>query len=147
MDNAFQKVTIRRDGTFDVIDKDTKRTFRGLGVIEDVEDSGDGYTCIRFEKPGKPVTSKGIGGKARILSHDALSTAVEVALGMKVPAELTPDRKSRSRRTVTLPVRIPLRHPALPQRRPRYCDGRQQGQEPRDVSGLSDRHRSGVVRV
>jgi len=106
IENAFYKASIHRDGTFDLLDKRLAKRFNGLAALEDVEDCGDSYMFRRFEKPGEPVSSRGAKGKVRIISHDAISTVVEVAFDMLLPVSLTRDRKSRDKTTIACPVRI-----------------------------------------
>jgi len=111
VENKFNRITVHRDGTFDVFDKVLRRRFAGLGLVEDVEDVGDTYTFRRFKKPGRAVTSRGAAGILRVVSHDAISTAVEVRLTLHVPQGLAADRSARSRRTVGCPVRVLLEIP------------------------------------
>jgi hypothetical protein len=111
VDTPFARVTLRRNGTFDLLDKSLGRRFWGLGLLEDVEDAGDSYKFIRFDKPGRPVTSKNVRARLRVLSHDSLSTSVEASFAMKLPASLVPERTARSRETVLSPVRLILEIP------------------------------------
>jgi hypothetical protein len=111
VDTRFQRVTVHRNGTFDVFDKGLRRRFRGLGLLEDVEDVGDSYNFKRFKRPGKAITSKRARGRLRIISHDEISTRVEVAFDLRLPAALAPDRKSRSREVIASPVRVLLEIP------------------------------------
>ena len=106
VENEFYRVRVKRDGTFDVFDKGIGRTFERLGMLEDVEDVGNSYDHRRFPGPARRFTSGGVNGKVRILSHDAISTAVEVKFHLKVPAGATPDLTRRTKRLVGLPVRI-----------------------------------------
>ena len=111
VENDFERVMLRGDGTFDVCDKRLGKEFKGLGLLEDVEDVGDEYNYIRFEKPGKSITNKGLRGRARIVRHDEISTRVEARFVMRVPAALAVGRKKRSKRLVTCPVRVELEIP------------------------------------
>jgi hypothetical protein len=105
-ENALQKITIRPDGTFDVLDKETKKLCTGMGLLEDIEDVGDSYTSKRFDPPSRPVTSKGVKGKLRIVKHDAFTTVVEVSMKLALPCSATPDKKGRSPQTVACPITI-----------------------------------------
>lgn len=106
VDDDHRRVTLRPDGTFDLVDKRLGRNFRGLGVLEDVEDVGEGYHTRRFAKPARAILSTGSRGRVRILSHNALATQVEAAFVFRLPARAIDNYTRRDSRTAAVPARI-----------------------------------------
>jgi len=89
------------DGTLTVTDKHTKVIFNGLNRFIDGGDAGDEYnysppTVDSFLTP-KLVSLK-------VFRHRLVQT-LEIEYALKVPAQLASDRKSRSRKMVTIPIR------------------------------------------
>lgn len=103
-ENVHQKITVHPNGSFDVLDKETKKLCTGMGLLEDIEDVGDSYTSRRFDTPSRPVTSRDVKGKLRIVKSDAFSTIIEVNMKLALPRSATPDKKGRNKQTVVCPV-------------------------------------------
>jgi mannosylglycerate hydrolase len=104
IENADGRVSIYENGTFDILDKETGHSQRGLGRMEDVEDVGDAYEFVRLDPPPRPVTSDAAAGRLHVVSHDEISTVVEVTLDLELPAALETSRQARSSSTVTSPL-------------------------------------------
>ncbi|MEM3658366.1 MAG: glycoside hydrolase family 38 C-terminal domain-containing protein [Candidatus Hadarchaeum sp.] len=105
LENEFYKLQVYEDGTFDILDKETELEFRGLHVFEDVADRGDEYTFDPLPND-RTVTSQGLKGRIRPKQIAPWKAAIIVTLKLPLPASLTRGRAERSKRTVSLPVRI-----------------------------------------
>ncbi len=94
-ENDYIQLTLNDDGTVDVVDKRSGRSYRRCGEIEDVGDVGDEYT---YSPPA---------GDQRITSADAvnvtisrvhagpLRVAFQVDFSLPLPAAAAEDRRSR----------------------------------------------------
>jgi len=88
------------DGTLTITDKHTNTVFTGLNRFVDGGDAGDEYN---YSPPTKDsfYTSKVVSLK--VFRH-RLIPSLEVEYALKIPAQLSSDRNSRSTRTVNIPV-------------------------------------------
>jgi alpha-mannosidase len=108
IENAILKATLNPNGTVDLVEKDTRRRFRGLNLFEDTEDCGDEYDYSPLRKNSKTLTfekTKGRVGKARVSVGAAEVTAKVV---LRIPRSLSSDRRSRSRQIVSVPVSVTI---------------------------------------
>jgi alpha-mannosidase len=103
LENEHLRVTVRPNGTFDVLDKATGRTFDGLLCFEDGGDVGDEYT---FAPPQQDriVTSLGAQAQIEVVEDSAAVATLRIALSLRVPESATEDRLSRSSRLVDIPI-------------------------------------------
>lgn len=88
------------DGTLTLTDKHTNAVFSGLNRIEDGGDAGDEYNysppvCDSFYTP-RPVS-------LRVFRRRLFQT-LEIQYALKVPAQLTHDRKNRSKKMLEIPI-------------------------------------------
>jgi alpha-mannosidase len=115
LENAHLRVDVHADGTFDVCDKESGRTHRGLNRIEDTEDIGDEYDYAPCERT-ETITTGDIEGEVRVVDRgaSALRAAVEVSLTLDLPEAIAPDRRARAEKRVACPVtiRVGLAHDA-----------------------------------
>jgi len=90
----------RSDGTLTITDKRTNGIYKGLNRIVDGGDAGDEYNY-------SPPTSDSIHCprliSVRVFRHKLVQT-LEIEYTLKVPAQLSDDRKSRSTKMVEIPV-------------------------------------------
>lgn len=100
MENRFLRVTIGKDGTLSVCNKQTGRVYAGLHRLEDCGDCGDSYNfkqtrdAVRF-----PETAQ-----CRLLHADALGITWEIVYTMELPAGLA-DAETRSDARITHTIR------------------------------------------
>jgi alpha-mannosidase len=96
------------DGTLTVKDKRTGAIYRGLNHFRDGGDCGDEYNYSPPPSDFQPVARlrSVILPKVPALSvHSGpVQQTLELQLELKTPVALAPDRKSRSRQTVALPI-------------------------------------------
>ena len=59
MDNGLVRLQFRQDGRWDVVDPSTKRTYSGVGRLEDSEDAGDSYDWSPGGSPCEVGSGKG----------------------------------------------------------------------------------------
>jgi alpha-mannosidase len=88
------------DGTLTVTDKRTNATFNSLNRFVDGGDAGDEYN---YSPPGSNsfLTPKLVSVK--VFRHMLVQT-LEIEYALKIPAQLSPDRKNRSQKMVTIPI-------------------------------------------
>ncbi|MHA1682747.1 MAG: alpha-mannosidase [Promethearchaeota archaeon] len=97
IENKFYKITVNRDGSFDLLDKELDVTFKNQGMLEDVGDWGDEYD---FSGPSdgqedKIVLSAGCVKDVVVESFGTVAKAI-VRYELDLPEALTGDRKTRS---------------------------------------------------
>ena len=114
MENAFLKVAVNPNGTLNVTDKTTGKTFSDLLYFEDSGDTGDEYT---YAKPLNDEIVTSLGGQARInVAYDgADSCTLAVEHDLSVPADIEVDpfaagmycesMQKRSQTRINLPIR------------------------------------------
>ena len=110
MHNGLISVTVHPDGTFDLLDQRGGRSFAGLNRLEDIEDIGDEYDHCPAAI-SETHTAEGIQGELGVVRSGGLAGAIEVSWVFPLPAEISPDRASRSEELVDCAVhtRITLR--------------------------------------
>lgn len=120
MENRSVKVTIREDGTFDLTEKQTGRTYRDLGCFEDTGDVGDEY--IFQAALGDPLTTLGSPAAVTCLEDSAWRAVFRIEQRLRIPlcagealaeatTSMTPRRERqipRSGETVDLWLRTTL---------------------------------------
>ncbi len=100
IENEFYGVEAQSDGSLDVLDKRSGVLYRGQNRFVDGGDRGDEYNYSTPETDRiVPARLKG----ARTYRGDVQQT-LEIAMEMETPAELEAERRSRSRKTVLLPL-------------------------------------------
>jgi len=93
LENEYYRVNVHNNGTFDVFDKATQKTFRGLNRLEDTEDIGDEYDyspCVHSET----ITSDESVGELRTVD-EGFYGRIECEFNLSLPKSIGPDRSSR----------------------------------------------------
>lgn len=117
MSNEFIAVQIHEDGSYDVTDKRSQRTFAGLGIYEDCGDIGNEYV---FRQPEGDIalTTKGIPAQITLVENEPYRISYEIIHEWKIPAsadalfeeekrKMVPFRKRQAARSVDpLPLKI-----------------------------------------
>ena len=106
LDNGLLRVEARDDGTVDCTHLETGTTFRGLFGLRDGGDAGDEYNY----SPPERDTVVDAPGRVEVtpVRSGPLEATLHVAQRWKIPAGIAPDRRSRARRTVALPIGLRL---------------------------------------
>lgn len=100
-------VNVHENGTFDVTNKATNNTFRGLGLFEDGGDSGDGYM---FSPPPFDRVLTTFGSAPRI-SHIGRGVGLQrlrIEHELHLPVSLNDARNRRRDETVVCPLTVDL---------------------------------------
>lgn len=108
VENAYLRVKFFPDGSFDLLDKISKRQYQRCHLFEDTEDVGDEYDYSPAAR-SQTIWSRGRKGKLRVVHHSDLAAEIEVALNLPLPAEF--DRRAkpkggRSKKFVQCPLQI-----------------------------------------
>lgn len=107
IENATILLTARADGLVDLFDKPSGTWYRGLHTIEDCGDNGQGWDHI-YPENDKVVrsTDDKVKGKVTVKTQasSGLTASITVSYGMKVPARLSKDKKSRSAKTISVGI-------------------------------------------
>lgn len=104
LENAFVRVSVHPNATFDLLHKASGRSYVGLNLLENIEDIGDEYDyspCPATEC----ITSEGLPGEVSVHRDTGFMGALEVRFSLSLPEEISPDRARRSARRVACPVR------------------------------------------
>ena len=113
MENAHLRVQIAADGSLEVLDKATGRSYHGLGYFEDTEDAGDEYDYSPAHR-SETITSLGRTADIRLLHDGPLQVTWEVTMSLSLPVALTADRRGRSDTSVdcSITTQVTLRRNA-----------------------------------
>ena len=103
IENEFFSVTANANGTVDIRDRKTGKTWRGCAYIEDTEDTGDEYDYSPARRT-KTVTSKKAKARVKIDRDGDARASLVVSFTMRIPRALTLDRNARAKGTVAVPV-------------------------------------------
>jgi mannosylglycerate hydrolase len=103
-ENAWLRLTIEEDGGLTITDKATGQTYTGLNHFYDVEDTGDEYTFCPLPQNSQTISTVGIPATVTRTESGSLRAAFRIAWTLNIPAQLSPDRQSRSGATVALPI-------------------------------------------
>ncbi|MFQ5653333.1 MAG: alpha-mannosidase [Planctomycetota bacterium] len=104
IENDHYRVRLRPDGTFDLLDRASGRSFPGLNLLEDTEDIGDEYDYSPCEC-SETITSRGARGELRIVEEGALRASLEASFDLWLPRSIDPGRLRRGRDRVDCRVR------------------------------------------
>ena len=83
MENRFISVDIHANGTFDLTEKITGRTYKGLGEYEDVGDVGDEY--FFRETAGIPIRTGQSHAEIKCIEDDEIRTVYRIEQMMSLP--------------------------------------------------------------
>ncbi len=103
IDNGLLRVRFA-NGAFEVQDKASGATYRGVGVVEEEADAGDAWDFSPPRGGVAALKTDSFSPTCRLVESGPVRATLEAELEMQVPARLEGDQ--RSARTVALPVRI-----------------------------------------
>ncbi len=104
MENEYLRVQFNPNGTFDLLDKVTGRTYPSQMLWEDRGEAGHVYTHVEPTFDPRTVYSTAAAADVSLLFDTPLGTAYEVKVTLTVPCGLTPDRRRRTEETGTVTV-------------------------------------------
>ncbi len=96
IENSFVRVVINTDGSFNITDKVSKKTYRNLNYFKDEGDRGDLYTasCIK----DNVVRSLRKKATIKLVKEGPLVACFKVELNLLLPDELKVNRRERSKK-------------------------------------------------
>lgn len=99
MANDFLAVQIREDGSYDVIDKQSGKVFRRLGVYENCGDVGNEYV-FRQPEGDIPLTTRGLKASISLAEHEPYRITYEIVHEWEIPASADASFEDEKRRMV-----------------------------------------------
>jgi mannosylglycerate hydrolase len=104
IENPFFTVEVLHDGTLTLLDLSSGVTFSGLNRFQDGGDCGDEYNYA------PPDSDKLITPHLKNvqLTRGSVQQVLELELELDTPQALTPDRKSRTMKRATLPIKTTI---------------------------------------
>jgi mannosylglycerate hydrolase len=102
-ENEYLSVTVNSNGTIDVLDKETGKTYKSLLLIEDRGEVGDGWN---YRKPLQDsiYTSHGMNADIAIVYDGINAVSVRITYTMKLPAGMEGYPQRRSSETAEMKV-------------------------------------------
>ncbi len=102
-DNGRIQLKVCSNGTIDLTDKQTGNSYKGLLMIEDEADIGDGWSHVA---PCKNETVRSIGSQATIsiVFDGRFMARIRMQIGIKVPKSINSGGTCRSEEFIEIPV-------------------------------------------
>ncbi|MDO8588726.1 MAG: glycoside hydrolase family 38 C-terminal domain-containing protein [Armatimonadota bacterium] len=107
LENEHVKISVRPNGSFDLLDKTTDNLFEGLNLFEDTEDAGDEYDYSPA-RLSRRITSSGGSGTVEIVESGPVCATIRVHTQLELPAGLSQDRSARSCESISCPVTVSI---------------------------------------
>lgn len=108
MENEFLRVTLNANGSVDIRNKETRKTYRQALILEDGGDRGDAYNYHR-PRNDERVTTHDARPAVRCLRQDEAATVYKIDQRLRVPKTLAdPEGHRRSKETTVCPVALTL---------------------------------------
>jgi len=104
IENKFYKMTVKNNGTFDLLNKTDGKEYFGLNRLEDTEDIGDEYDHS-YSKISKSVFSDTANGKIKVIENNEISGKIEVKYKLFLPQKINNNRISRRKKLVSCNVK------------------------------------------
>ena len=101
MANEHLAVTINADGTLDLTDKHTRRTYAGMGYFCDHSDVGDPWSLAQADRD-ETITTIGAPARIACVEDGPLCAKFRIAVTMTIPQRAMPDKSCRSAETVDI---------------------------------------------
>lgn len=108
IENDRLRLEVTSDGTLNVLDKTSGRTFRRVLELEDTGDVGDEYTFAPPSSDRRVTSREAAPAVVTIEAAGALRSALSIETSLEIPAGASADRGSRACRSTRLGVRVEL---------------------------------------
>lgn len=110
LENDHVKISIRKNGAFDLAHKKTGMRFKSLHVFEDNGERGNAW-LIRAPENDTVVSSRNAPARVKLMTNGPLAATVRITIPLSLPKGLSADYQSRSSstRTVTITSMLTLR--------------------------------------
>ncbi|MBQ9415234.1 MAG: hypothetical protein IJU20_00110 [Clostridia bacterium] len=103
LENEYLTVCAAPDGTLDVTDRQTGRTYPGQLLFEDEGEAGDSYVHIP-PRSNRKIYSSGCPHTVAILWDNPMGSCMEIRHEMEIPADLKADGSARTEECVRMNV-------------------------------------------
>ena len=100
IENEFFRVEAKPDATLTITDKRTNTIFSGLNRFVDGGDAGDEYN---YSPPPCDSFSAPTTATVKVFRHSLIPT-LEIRAVLNIPRQLSPERKTRSKAPVAIPI-------------------------------------------
>ena len=107
LENKYLKVTLNSNGTFDMLDKETGRTMKGLNYFTDSGEVGSAHIS-NIPKRNTIYTSLGANANITMLESNTMRGKFRIELSMTLPAAATISGDDRTREMKELPITVTL---------------------------------------
>ena len=111
IENQYYKIQVEDHGEIAIFDKDSKKWYRNLCIIEDVGDWGDLYDYSgpkKFQNDKTFSTKEITPLKIVILSNETISKTILIEYDFKLPRSLSNDRQHRDNYLISNPISISI---------------------------------------
>jgi len=107
MENEYLKVEINSNGSVNIYDKESKKIYNNLLLLEDREDIGDAYV-YRNDPNGNDLTTSNVKAEIEMIENNPISNKRVVSYDWYLPEGYDFEKNKRSTRLVKIPVNIEL---------------------------------------
>ena len=103
LENEALKVTVNKNGSLDVLDKETGEQWENQNVFEDMEDVGDEYNYSPAEHASRLTTMEATA-KSRLIRRGVTGATLKITVPFRLPKRIATDRKRRVSGTLLHPI-------------------------------------------
>ena len=103
LENESLKVTVNRNGSLNVLDKETGELWENQNVFEDMEDVGDEYNYSHAEH-GMRLTTSDAKAKIQLIERGVTGATLKITVPFRLPKRIASDRKRRVSDTLLHPI-------------------------------------------
>ena len=104
INNSLIEVSLNDNGTYNIYHKKSDTLYKNLGYFIDSGDAGDEYN-YSYPDCDTIFDSRDAKAKISILKESKQKVEIAIDIDMTISCELTNDRKTRSAKTITMPIR------------------------------------------
>jgi mannosylglycerate hydrolase len=103
LENEALKVTVNKNGSLNVLDKETGELWENQNVFEDVEDMGDEYNYSHAEHSLR-LTTIDAKAKSQLIGSGVTGATLKITVPFRLPKRSASDRKRRVSDTLLHPI-------------------------------------------
>ncbi|SKC36437.1 glycoside hydrolase family 38 N-terminal domain-containing protein [Maledivibacter halophilus] len=103
LENKYFKIYFNKNGSFNVVDKESNREYKNLNIYENCGDDGDTYNFSPV-KNDSIVTSESNKAKLKLIKKDSIKTTILINNELEIPLKLDSKNNSRSKEIKTLNI-------------------------------------------
>jgi len=99
MENELVRIQVFENGSFDITEKNSGKTYSRCHIFEDTEDIGDEYDYSPSQN-SQTIHSSDIPGQLTVVEETPISVKIKVELELDLPLKIKSNRKDRSHERV-----------------------------------------------